>query len=376
MTEFNMSAVTDKIARAKTALILDHPFFACILLSLPLDVDAGLNPPTMATNGKRILVHPQFVLDSSNEEVQFGLCHETMHVVFKHMFRRGERDPFKYNLACDYVINGGLVADKIGKMPEGCLHDDDLVKRGHGTSEGVYELLPDMPNGGACWDMMGEDGTDGTDAATGLAESDIDVMVAQAAAAAKMQGKMSGTLERLVMGALKPKVDWRNVLRSFVTEKVKLWYSFARPKRRFLGDGLYLPSLTGEGMGEIVVAVDVSGSISDKELSEFIAEVQGIKEDTNPTRVHVVYFHHTIDHHDIFEQDDELFVSKTGSGGTAFSPIFRYVEEQDIPATCCVVLTDLCCNDFGDPPPYPVLWVSNMPGSAPWGQVIDMEKGS
>jgi len=52
--------------------------------------------------------------------------------------------------------------------------------------------------------------------------------------------------------------------------------------------------------------------------------------------------------------------------------VFRYMEENDIEPVATIFLTDLCCNDFGDQPNHPVLWVSNMDGDAPWGEVVLM----
>ena len=125
-------------------------------------------------------------------------------------------------------------------------------------------------------------------------------------------------------------------------------------------------------LGEIVVAVDCSGSIGEHELNIFAAEIRGITEDTKPVALHVVYFDSEVCHHDTFGPDDQLHVEPHGGGGTAFSPIFEFVESKGIDPACAVVLTDLCCNDFGPAPHYPVLWVSTDPGTAPWGEIIHM----
>ena len=94
--------------------------------------------------------------------------------------------------------------------------------------------------------------------------------------------------------------------------------------------------------------------------------------DLHPERVHVLYFDTKVLRHDEFEDDDTVSMSPCGGGGTAFSPIFKFIDEQGIDPQCCVVLTDLCCNDFGSEPTYPVLWVSNDQTKAPWGQVVKM----
>jgi predicted metal-dependent peptidase len=272
-----------------------------------------------------------------------------------------------------------LVADSVGTMPQGALHDSQLVANAGGTTDGVYNLLPDPPkNGGKGgagkgpqqWDECMDSGGDAAEQAAAEAESRV--QIAQAAQAAKMCGKLGANLERFVNAALKPKVAWQDVLRRFVSAKAKVDYSYARPKRRFLAEDLYLPSLGGERLGELVVAVDCSGSISQNEIDEFAAEILAIHQDCKPVGLHLIYFHHEVSKVDSFAQDDTPHISPNGTGGTAFSPIFREIANRDFNPVACVVLTDLCCSDFGPEPEYPVLWVSNHSDSAPWGQVVKM----
>lgn len=357
----------DKLTQAKSGLIIEQPFFASILLSQPIEMREDLRYKTMATDGRRIFVHPEFLETHSLDEVKFALCHEVMHTVFAHMFRRGSRNPGKWNHAGDYIINDLLVKENVGRMPVGCLLNPQLVVDGEGTTEGVYDLLPDDDSPG--WDEMMEGGSESEQAA---AEAEIRVMVAQAAQAAKMCGALSANLQRFVDAAMKPKVDWREVLRRFVDARAKTEYTWARPKRRFLADDLYLPSLGGQKMGKIMVAVDTSGSIGQAELAEFGAEMQAIKDLVRPEAMDVVYFDSQVCHHDHFEQDEPLAIAPHGGGGTAFSPIFRFEDEHGLEPVACVVLTDLCCSDFGPPPPYPVLWVTNGWTQAPWGAVVEM----
>jgi len=376
-----MSKASEIMGRAKVALVLEQAFFASIICSMPMIEDPALSPPTMATNGKWVRYHPDFVETMSFDEIKFVLCHEVMHCVYAHMFRRGDRDHRRWNQAGDYVINDMLIQSKVGSMPSCGLHNPQLVAAGNGTTDGVYDLLPTSGEGGggqgnATGDPLDDcQDADGSPAEQEAAEAEMRVRVAQAAQAAKMQGQSTAAIERLVDGMMKPKVDWKDVLRRFVSARCKVERSFARPNRRFLGEGLYLPSLGGEQMGEILIAVDVSGSIGEDEVAAFFSEIRGIKEDVNPEVVHITYFHHVVCHTDRFEKGDEIEPTRTGSGGTAFSPIFRRAEEDQIDPVCCVVLTDLCCNDFGPPPAYPVLWVTTEPGQAPWGEIVEMNAG-
>ena len=128
-------------------------------------------------------------------------------------------------------------------------------------------------------------------------------------------------------------------------------------------------------IGELVVAVDCSGSIGQDELDQFAAEVLTIKEDSNPSCIHVVYFDHEVSHYEKFTRDDELHIEPHGGGGTAFSPVFDYIEEHGIDPIACVFLTDLYCDDYGDEPSYPVLWIAidKDKTDAPFGEVVVMD---
>ncbi len=371
-----MQDVTKRISKAKTALILEHPFIGSVALNMPMSIDNSV--PTAATNGKRVLFNEEFCNGLSDEELKFLVAHECMHPMLEHNFRRGERDAYKWNQAADYVINKLLTDEGIGKMPEQGLLDDTIYKNGGGTSDGIFNLLPDTPedgqgNGGSGQPLDSCEDGQGSPAEVSQQQAEWKVKVAQAAQSAKMMGKMSAGLERLVDEILKPKVDWRDVLQRFVVKCRSDQRSWARPNRRFLSQGLYLPSVSGESLGEIAFAVDCSGSIDQDEINQFASEITTVWQDQRPTKVHVIYFDSEVSHYDEFEQEDEPVVKPHGGGGTAFSPVFKYMMEHGIEPVACIFLTDLCCDDFGDAPDYPVLWVSTHDDKAPFGEVVMME---
>lgn len=371
-----MQDVTKRISKAKTALILEHPFIGSVALNMPMSIDNSV--PTAATNGKRVLFNEEFCNGLSDEELKFLVAHECMHPMLEHNFRRGERDAYKWNQAADYVINKLLTDEGIGKMPEQGLLDDTIYNNGGGTSDGIFNLLPDTPedgqgNGGSGQPLDSCEDGQGSPAEVSQQQAEWKVKVAQAAQSAKMMGKMSAGLERLVDEILKPKVDWRDVLQRFVVKCRSDQRSWARPNRRFLSQGLYLPSVSGESLGEIAFAVDCSGSIGQDEINQFASEITTVWQDQRPTKVHVIYFDSEVSHYDEFEQDNEPVVKPHGGGGTAFSPVFKYMTEHGIEPVACIFLTDLCCDDFGDAPDYPVLWVSTHDDKAPFGEVVMME---
>lgn len=374
-----------RLSKAKTSLILDHTFFGTLAMNMPFELVPEDDPriTTAATDGKTVWFNEAFVGPLSDPELLFLVAHEVCHPMFDHNGRRGDRDPKLWNMAADYVINELLVNEKIGQMIEGGCYDPALYKAGRGISEGIYDLLQRDDKGGkdgkfghggnttgSAYDEVMQSGQ--TEAERSQQAAEWKVKVAQAAQAAKMMGKLSANVARLVDDTLQSKVDWRDVLRNFIVRSKNESRTWARPNRRFITQGLYLPSVDGEATGELVIAIDCSGSVGDDDLNRFAAECKAIKTDLNPAAMHVVYFDHAVCHYDRFGPDDELVINAHGGGGTAFSPVFKYLAENNIEPMATVFLTDLYCDDFGDAPGHPVLWVTYGTDRAPWGEVVKM----
>jgi len=367
------AALKLRLAKARTSLVLEHPFIGSIALGMPMHLSYDI--PTAATNGKRVLFNPEFIDGLTDDELKFLVAHECFHPMLEHNFRRNSRDAHRWNMAGDYVINKLLTDEGIGKMPSMGLLDDHIYQSGGGTSDGIYNILPDNGDGNGSGGSGGQplddcEDAEGTPAEKSQQSAEWRIKVAQAAQAAKMMGKLSAGLARLVDEVLKPKVDWRDVLHRFMQRCKNDQRTFARPNRRFASQGIYLPSISGQQMGEIAIAVDCSGSISGHIISQFAAEIRTIHEDMQPVAIHVVYFDSSVSHYEKYGKDDTLDIKPHGGGGTAFSPVFTYLDQHGINPVACVFLTDLCCSDFGNEPGYPVLWVSTDEGTAPFGEIV------
>lgn len=378
------STALTKMDKSRARLILDHPFFASLLLSMPFVEDSTTE--TMATDGETVYFNPDWTDKLTQDETTFVLCHEVGHCMFDHMGRRGARGPNRWNQAADYIVNGVLISEKIGTMPRGGLHNPSLVKSGGETAEGVYALLPESDeqkgtgaSGGAmdrvhdAGSKMGQDKPD--EAKLEEKRAEMRVRVVAAKNAAKMQGRLSAGLERLIGEVLKPSVDWAGTLRRFLTERAKNEYSYARPKRRLLGsmDDLVLPGLSGVKMGLVVIAVDCSGSICEKTLAVFNAEINKIREDVSPRLTRVIYFDAHVLRQEDFESDEPVTLKPIGGGGTNFAPVFSFASEQDETPSALVMLTDLQCSSFGPAPDYPVLFATTDSTVAPWGEVVEIK---
>jgi predicted metal-dependent peptidase len=360
--------VAQQLTRARTGLILDAPFFGMLALRLQLVEDMATK--TLSVDGKVIRYNPDFVATMSHELTKSALGHEVMHCVFEHIGRRGDREPRKWNQAGDYVINAAL-KDANFEISPNWLFSPAFAGM---TTDEIYTQLPDNDddgNGGGAGDPL-DDCQDG-DANSNMADAvEWKIATIQAAQAAQSMGKLPGSLKRFIDELTNPKVDWRAILQRFVSETSKNDYSWARPNKRFMAQGFMLPTLHSENMGEIVVAIDTSGSIGQAMLNAFGSEIKAIVQTMRPSLTTVIYCDSAVNHVDSFGPNDDLHFDMHGGGGTAFAPPFEHVAENDIKPVCFVYLTD-GYGSFPAAPDYPTLWCMTTNVVAPFGETLPIE---
>lgn len=371
----------EEFTKARSQLILTSPFFGTLALRLRPIPDESVE--TACTNGEYIKYNPKWFLRLREQERIGLIAHEVMHVALFHMIRRDNRDSVRWNIAGDYVINGALLKSKF-ILPHTELIDsqyDDM------STDNVYALLPeDIKDGtgpgdillvssddpGGCGSVIDHPSvSDGS--AAGKFEAEIEVAVQQAADIAKAMGKLPGHLQTLIEKALAPKVDWKMTLAQFLRANNKSDFTWIKPNRRFISRGLYMPALHTPCLEEIAVAVDTSGSVSEDELLQFTGEITSILHDTNPERIHFLQCDTEVRSDEEYTRESlPLKITYKGRGGTAFSPVTKYITEKHPGVAALVYLTDLESNDFGDQPSYPVLWITTASTEAPYGQVIQI----
>jgi predicted metal-dependent peptidase len=384
-----------RIQKARTALLLDHPFFGSLLFRLQGQECHSIE--TMATDGRSLFYNPAFVETLNSACLSGVLAHEVLHPALHHHVRRSGRDPKRWNEACDYAINPLLLDDGL-VLPDGALVDNRF--RGM-SSEEIYNVLetearrpspsrndgddqptaeassdPNTPtapvsNGGFGQVLDAPAPTQGDDSIEDQAW-DWTVAVNQAVTLAKQAGKSPAGLARTLDCAVKASVDWRELLRRLWSDTNPADYSWMRPNRRHIWAGLYLPGIVREGVGEIAIAVDCSGSVNQRLLGLFEAEVRSILDGQRPQRVHVIYFDAVVQRVDTYEAGERVTLQPVGGGGTEFGPCFEWLDEHEVRPETLVFLTDLRGSFPSSPPPYPVLWASTGALQAPFGQVVPM----
>jgi predicted metal-dependent peptidase len=412
------------LTRARVRLVLSQPFFGTLSLRLKL---APGNLPTIATDGTRVVYNPSFVDELSPAELEGTLAHEVMHCALGHQCRRGGRDPELWNRAADFAINPLLLANGF-TLQDGALIDpafdnlsaEEIYARllqnssgGAGQHQGAQQAPackltsgtaapapsneaatagapscpppdpwqtdgvdeqsdhPVRPGGfGEVWDARGEDGHPASPAEMRRQEHEWAIAAEQALRAAKSCGSEPAGVERPLTESCQSQQDWRAILRDFVAATTPADYRWTPPNRRYIASGLYLPSVERRGIGEIVIAVDTSGSIGRLELEQFAGEISAIADEVKPEVIHVVYCDAAVQSVQQFGPCEPIRVEPKGGGGTDFRPAFEWVEENGITPACLIYLTDLCCESYPEPPDYPVLWVTDSRRTALFGETI------
>ena len=413
------------VDRAVTTIVLDHPFFASLLLQMRRIEDPSV--ATACTNGVCIRYNPEFIEGLTPDQVAGLLAHEVMHPALGHLHRLPPNA--EGNIAGDFAINNLLDSynselraqefRSMGKvkrpleLPEGGLIDHSLddysaeqiltmlragelgikivrikVRSDEQGAWGEFEEQADEP-GDAEDDESGEDGDGkaGPIKKSGKPGGKSKVQMAaewerrlvQAAIGTKMQGgDLPGCIRKLVDRFVNPRVPWQRLLERFVENTADTDYSWHRPDRRFLDDDIVIPEIHDTTLGEIVVAVDTSGSIfADKEaLASFESELNSIIGQCRPRNVIVLYCDTQIAGRDDFGLGERVRLNAKGGGGTDFRPVGDYIKEFNIQPRVCIYLTDLYGTFPEGPWDFPVIWCvyGNNKGHAPFGDTVHMDE--
>lgn len=321
----NQELIMDKYEKRlqKVRLLLmtkpETSFFVALAYKLKTEVSEKV--PTAGVCGTKVMFNPHFIDTLTDEELLFLYIHELMHLVLMHQERLGDREPVLWNVAGDYVINLPLV-EKGFKMPAGGL----LNRRFKGmTTEEVYqELLEDNPDMECpMLDLLPSDGDEPTPALTEEEKSQLKEILAEATQTAKMcgsdPGEMCPDIARSIYEIFSTQVDWRHILQRKITGTLKRKTDWLRPNKRMLPH--YLPRSKRYGVDNVTLLIDVSGSVSQEELSTYVGEAFYILRTAKPKTVNVFFFSYGVtDKHTVRNHSDlkeVLHKDINSNGGTS-----------------------------------------------------------
>ena len=394
-----LATVLKGMEQDRMKLLSRQPFIGAVLMHLELvPTTDGFLCPTAMTDGRAVYMNCRFYAALDAEERLFVMAHETWHCVLLHFSRLQSRDRKRFNIATDLEIHFILSKEKM-KEPFVLPHDpawDGL------SAEEIYEKLEPRDRnkhrgGGKC--SNGISGTaegggfdrhvyrgdnsgdgEGKPVTVEIDEKTVDnlrrIVIHSAQLAERRQGHLPAHIARVVDKLRKPELNWKEVLKQFVTSCYGGSRRWLPPARRYVGMGLYLQSRRGERL-EAVLAVDTSGSTAE-DLPQFFAELSSLLQSFGNYELTVIQCDCEVQRVETFSDERPLprRWQSFGNGGTSFAPPFEYVKTHGIRPQVFIYLTDGCGDAPENPPPFPVLWVLTRDGEVPakWGKCIRLKQ--
>ena len=396
--------IDTKLSAAHTRLILDRPFLGALVLRMPMKPADPKWCATIGTDARNFYYNPDYIDSLTLEQTQFALAHEALHCALSHFARREHRVKERWDIACDLAINPILIKEGMTAVPgalynigyEGMMaeeiyplvkdnneeqpHDEHLYgKESRSTGDDGKQQEPadnSDAGGSSSGDNAGVGKVPPPEPLNDAEREELSVQWRQRMAGAAQQamqaGKLAGSLRLLVDHLLQPQLPWRMLLARYMTASSRDDYSYMRPSRRE-GEAIF-PSLRS-AQTEMLVVLDTSGSIKAAEMQEFVTEVDAIKGQVRARiTLHACDAALSSEGPWVYEpwEEFELPNKFSGGGGTRFTPVFEWVEQQGISPDLLVYFTD-AEGEFQKPEPrYPVIWLVKGRGKVPWGQRIQL----
>ena len=376
----------ERLISARVGLLLRHSFFGNLATRLKLtNADEWL--ATAATDGEKFYYNSRFIMLLKPKEVEFLVGHEVLHVVYDHMGRISNRDPQMFNIANDYAVNADLKRHGVGAFITSvpCLYErkydgkaseeiyDDLMKNikqidigslidqmiddhledeGEGNGEGEGEEGDKESKGKGRPKMSPEDRE--------RLRQEMKQAIISAASTCEA-GQLPLGVERLIKQHTDPVMPWRELIQTNLISAIRADYSWMRPSRRGWHMDAIMPGMNPGEEIDVVVSLDMSGSISNSQAQAFLGEIGGMMDAFDGYKVHVFCFDTDTYNPQDFNSDSMDTIDEyepQGGGGTDFDCIFKYLKDNAIDPKRLIVFTDgYPCGSWGDPEYCDTTWI-------------------
>ena len=422
----------DRLNSIKLILIIEQPFFGYLLMHIPFKKDDSIE--NIGTDGEKIFYNDSYVSNASDYEIKFLIMHQVLHIVLFHVLRNLQYDDENiFHEACDLVVNSLVLesfkksfgenadinvkhhingrearewtADQVYNMIKIDSSANDVNNNDNQNDEYATHLLFD---GDGLGNNGNQFGSNGNKSGGNSSQSSNDVkddhslwkniknkskfelskMASEWASklndaidlASKKNGSVPGNLKRIIKYLETEKIDWKSALRNFVETEVTD-YSFNPPDKRYSSSDYLLPDFndTEEKATGIFFFIDVSGSMSDEQVTECKAELRScIKQYNGKVEGYLGYFDYEVSNLKSFDDEESMDeIESLGGGGTSFVNIFKYLDEHDdeyeVEKKKVIIMTD----GFATFPEEEtlnvdeVLWIiNNDEVTPPFGEVI------
>lgn len=384
----NDRATRDRVDQLKMMFMQQNPWWACVVVDVPILVQnhtksgqfLGAITKVAATDGTGVYLMPGFFRTATIDVLSAVINHEYQHIVRMHSYRMDGRDSRTWNIACDHVVNLDILGSG-GQLPDGGFHDAkytgweeeriymDLIRK---PQDGEGEAQPMMGDGsggnpsdqGVVVKAMNADGSPMTEDQVQQAIGDMKAKIVMAQSMMKGMGEGDSPGSRMLSELVEPKRNWREEMRLFVSRKGKpIGRSWNRLDRRSMSQGVWIPAEVKEGMDWVVIAMDVSGSTSQRESDAFIANFIKIRNSIPIKRMTIVPFDTRVIVEGIVDlkKGGKYAHEFKWGGGTDVQDLFDWISKSKTKPECVIIFTDMDFNYGFDNHGIQPLWASSVP---------------
>lgn len=418
-------AYLKRILLARLRILCQNGFYGMLLMHANMRLTDSVEMAGMGyeNDGSDFIgINPEFLDAINDDELDFILMHEIMHIALQHGPRSKGFEPERFNIAADIVVNANIYESFGRDIKKITLQGNPapyLAPNGNLGSmysvEELYGMIP-KPAGNPTKGPGSEeddnsnqsDNSSDSEAGEGANGSGFDNHFfndgGKGKKAKKQEMKWKKQLadivesmkereqildrelvpkgaERLLGEFTQAQLDWRQLLHDFISEEI-CDYSFSPPDRRFDDNPFFLPDFndTEVVVKDILFMIDASASMSTKQITEVYCEILGALEQYNgKLKGWLGFFDAKVTEPEEFTTEDEFkIIRPKGGGGTDFGIIFAYVRDNmsDQKPASIIILTD----GYAPFPDYevtmdiPVLWViNNDVVTPPWGKICRLK---
>lgn len=343
-----------------------------------------------------IYFNPYIILDCNLKQVLALIKHDIYHILSNHIIRekslRNKYSKTAINLALDISVNGyirnlPLWAETVSKVKLSYnidLPDDAPVEEYARLIQAAIDKKEIKDNFGEESDLIKGHSIDGAhdvwEESEDITELQLKEMTKSIALKAG-KSKIPASVEELLYKMQKaPQISWENYLRRYIKTIPRGRKKVSTRRNRRQPDRLDLRGELGSYKPKIIVALDISGSMSQEEIEAAICEVFSIAKtvnveitiiecDSEIRRVYKVKSHKEIKH------------KLETKGGTKFSPVIEYMNIKNMKNSILIYFTDgLGENELlKTPKGYKILWILSGKGEnlslvKPYGVVKSLKE--
>lgn len=345
----------ERLVKARIKMLRKNPFFAHLSLYLNI-IESEEKHKTGGTIGVdfngNVYFDKDFINELNDDQLMFLIAHETSHLALQHLFRMGTRHKTAWNVAVDYAVNSLLVENAFQVLNSSC-YDPDYDNM---SAEQIYDLLFKKGRKNKKGNRFIEDDEQKVmdihiygdkEGKTIIDEKELKdkqqkwkKRLSEASVLAKQRGTLSNGLERLIDDVLETRQNWKQLLYKYITHSIPFDYTYSYPSKRGIATGVYLPSIRKENI-EFAVAIDTSGSISEKEIKEFIGDVKGILTAFNNINITLIVCDDRIQEtYNLDRNTDINDIKFKGFGGTSHIPVYEWLEKNKPNTQLLINFTD------------------------------------